>query len=207
MGGETTGEILERLLTTKGLSQRKLAMLSGVDRGYINALIKGKRQNISLKTARKLAQALEVSPEIFLAEEALAPRKESSEELLDRFRITLPESVPIFEEFTLHAGRPVEPKDYMPVVRDRARSRDLEGYIVRGSSLSPMVEDGDVIIIDRDRQIDTGDIVACLIDGHLHLARLRKIAEELYLENNHGRYKLEEAQVAAPVIEVRRKLK
>jgi len=123
MGGETTGEILERLLTTKGLSQRKLAMLSGVDRGYINALIKGKRQNISQKTARKLAQALEVSPEIFLAEEALAPRKESPEELLDRFRITLPESVPIFEEFTLHAGRPVEPMDYVPVVRDQAKGR------------------------------------------------------------------------------------
>ena len=207
MGGETTGEILKRLLSSKGLSQRKLAILSGVDRGYINALINGKRQNISQRIARKLAQPLEISPEIFFTEKTVIPRKESHEEALERFRITLPESVPIYEELTFHAGRPVEPTDYIPIARDQARGKRLEGYIVRGHSLSPQIEDGDTIIIDRDSQIEHGDIVAALVNGELHLARLRRIADEFFLENNDGRIKLEDSQVAAPVIEVRRRLK
>ena len=39
------------------------------------------------------------------------------------------------------------------------------------------------------------------------IARLRKVADELYLENNQGRFKFEESEVAASVIEVIRRLK
>ncbi|MDH5696847.1 MAG: S24 family peptidase, partial [Dehalococcoidia bacterium] len=80
-------------------------------------------------------------------------------------------------------------------------------YIARGDCLEPEISDGNIIIIDRDGQIEHGDIVACLVKDELHLARLKKIAGEIYLENNHGRMKLEECQVVAPVIQVRRDLK
>lgn len=206
MEEETVGELLKRLLSQKGMSQRKLANLSGVDRGYINSLVKGRRGSITLRIARKLASALDESPEIFLRSTTYQP-KESHEDLLERYRITMPASVPIYEELALHAGEPVEPLDYVPVPREQARGKRLEAYIARGHCLEPEVKDGNIIIIDRDGEIDTGDIVACLVQGELRLARLRKIADELYLENNERRIKLEEAQVAAPVIEVRRKLK
>ncbi|MFA4917133.1 MAG: S24 family peptidase, partial [Syntrophales bacterium] len=65
----------------------------------------------------------------------------------------------------------------------------------------------DIIIVDREGQIDNGDIVACLIDGELHLARLRKVADELWLENNNRKYRFQECQVAATVIEVIKRLK
>jgi len=45
------------------------------------------------------------------------------------------------------------------------------------------------------------------MNDELHIARLRKIADELWLENNDGRYRFQECQVAAPVIEVIKKAK
>ena len=204
--GEKIGALIKRLREEKGLSQRQLATLSGVDRGYINQLEAGRGGSISLRTARKLAAALEKPPEIFL-QDLTTQHPETPHELLERIRINLPESVPIYEDFTLHAGRPTEAIDYIPVVRDQARGKDLEGYVVHGECLEPEINDGDIIIIDRDGQIEHGNIVACLIQGELHLARLRKVADELFLENNERRIKLEEAQITAPVIEVRRRLK
>jgi repressor LexA len=202
---ESVGDIIKRLREEKGISQRQLAALSDVDRGYINQLEAGKGGSISLRTARKLAAALEVPPDIFLKGQAV--HLETPQEILQRFNLVLPESVPIYEEFPFHAGEPVEPVEYVSVAKEFTRHKNLEGYIVRGSCLSPIIEDKDIIIIDRDAEVKIGDIVACLVEGVMHLARLKRVTDELYLENNHHRMKLEEAQVAAPVVEIRRRLK
>lgn len=66
---EQTGELIKRFRELRGLSQRKLAELSGVDRGYINQLEKGRGGSISLRVARALAESLEILPEIFLRTE------------------------------------------------------------------------------------------------------------------------------------------
>lgn len=70
---ESIGDIIKRLREEKGLSQRQLATLSNVDRGYINQLEAGKGGSISLRTARKLAAALEVPPDVFLKGQAGRP--------------------------------------------------------------------------------------------------------------------------------------
>ncbi len=61
--------------------------------------------------------------------------------------------------------------------------------------------------MDRRSDVKSGDIVACLIDEAVHIGRLKKIGEDLWLENNHGRFKLESAEIVAKVIEVNRRLK
>jgi len=212
---ENIGEIIRRVRKSKDLSQRKLSDLSGVDRAYICQLEAGKAGSITLVTARKLAQGLGVSPSIFLGSggelQKEAPtiiyRQETPEDILERLRVAISSTVPIYEDYPFHAGSPVEPIDHVAIVRNRARGKNLEGYVARGNCLEPDIKDGYIIIVDRDGQIDNGDIVAALVDGELYLARLRRIADEVYLENNNGRIKLEDCQVAAPVIEVRRKLK
>ena len=47
-----------------------------------------------------------------------------------------------------------------------------------------------------------GDIVAALVDGEL-----RRVADEMWLENGDSRIRLDDCQAAAPVIEVIRRLK
>ncbi len=83
----------------------------------------------------------------------------------------------------------------------------MEAYIVAGNCLEPEIADKDVVIIDRERQIEVGDIIACLYKNEMHLGKLRKIADKLFIENSHGRIALEECPIAAPVIEVVRRLK
>lgn len=210
------GEKLRELRKNKGWTQEEVAKRTSLGRGYIAQLERNIVARPSADTFLKIAQAFNINErELYQAAGYISRegrgvyqvRKETTEELLDRFRITLPEEVPIYEEFTLHAGKPVVPIDYIPISRQTAKGRRLEAYITRGNCLTPEIQDGNIVVIDREGPIDEGDIVACVVGDELHIARLRKIAGELYLENNHGRYKLSEALIAAPVIEVRRKLK
>lgn len=210
----TLGQKIKELRTQRDWTQNELAKRTNLGRGYLAQLEANIVAKPSADTFLKLARAFNIRPEeLYQAAgyikdaRGISQQKETPHELLERVRITLPESVPIYEEFTLHAGRPIEAIDYIPVVRDQARGKNLEGYIVHGKCLEPEINDGDIIIIDRDGQIEHGNIVACLVQGELHLARLRKIADELFLESNERRIKLDEAQIAAPVIEVRRRLK
>jgi len=206
---------LKELRAEREWTQLELAKRSGLDRGYIaNLEIDGVGKPAG-EVFIKLARAFNIRPEelyqaagyIIDTNVLLRVHKETPEDILDRLRVSISSTVPVYEDFPFHAGSPVEPVDHVPIVKERARGRNLEGYIARGNCLEPEISNGNIIIVDRDGQIDNGDIVAALVDDMLHLGRLRKIADELWLESNHGRFKLEEAQVAAPIIEVRRKLK
>ena len=63
------------------------------------------------------------------------------------------------------------------------------------------------MVIYRERAIEVNDIVAVLHQGEMHLGRLKKAADEFFLENSHGQIRLKDCPVAAPVIQVVRKLK
>lgn len=194
---------LDKLMREKRISQSELARMSGVDRSNINQILKGKTIP-KVATVAALAQALGIKASVLMGETELI---EDAEQILERLRLASPMSVPVVRDFPMPAGEAAEPLDYVYLSRTRASRKALEAYIVRGTCLSPSIEDKDVIIIDRERQIDVGDIVACLYNGELHLGRLKKIADELYIENSHGRIKLTDCPVAAPVIEVVRRLK
>jgi transcriptional regulator with XRE-family HTH domain len=208
------GQKIKELRSERGWTQNELAQKSGVDRGALASIETGKAKHPKTANLLKLARAFNIRPEeLYQAAGYIQDagtvyqRPETPEELLQRFNIALPSSVPIYEEFPFHAGEPVEPVEYLPIVKDRTRKRNLEGYIVRGECLTPEIQDKDIIIIDRDAEIQIGDIVACMVNSVIHLARLRRIGGELFLENNTHRMRLEEATIAAPVIEVRRRLK
>ena len=209
------GTKLRELRAERGWTQNELAKRSGVARTNLASIETGKVMKPATETILKLARAFNINERElyhaagYILDTSVLVRlgKESSEDILERLRIIIPYTVPIYEDFPFHAGSPVEPVDHVAMVRDRAKGRKLEGYIVHGNCLEPEISDNNIIIVDRDGQIDNGDIVAALVDGELYLARLRKIAGEVYLENNDGRIKLEECQIAAPVIEVRKRLK
>ena len=56
---------LRKYRIQKGFSQEKLAELSGLHRTYIGG-IEGRTRNVSLRTIEKLANVLEISPDILL---------------------------------------------------------------------------------------------------------------------------------------------
>lgn len=203
------GYHIRKLREVHRLTQAELANRSGLKRSHISRIEKGAYQSCKQDTFGRLARGLSMTTSN-LSQEIYGisiPRQETSEDILERLRLAHPVSVPVYTEFPFHAGEPVEPVDYVYRARTRATRMNIEAYIVRGKCLEPIIQDQDIIVVDREGQIDTGGIVACLFQDTLHLGCLRKIADDLYLENNEGRIKFQECQVAAPVIEVIRRLK
>ena len=210
MEGINWGLKLNQILEERGITKAELAKKTGLSEPYLSRACKGHYRGVERSNFERIARALAMTPaqlsQELYGERSLLP-KETPDQILERFRTVLPATVPMYEDFPFHAGEPVEPMDYLAMVRDRVRGRNLEGYITRGKCLEPHIGDGDIIIVDRDGQVDIGNIVACLCGGELYLGRLRRIADELWLENNKDRIKLDACQVAAPVVEVRKRLK
>ena len=204
------GLYVKRLREERGMTQGELSRQSGVSRGHLSRIEIGSYKSCNYATLEKLAKGLNISlselSRIMKGRKSVI-RQETSEEILERLKLAQPVSIPVFRDFPFHAGQPVDPVFYVYRSRHEVAGKNIEGYLVHGQCLEPIIQDDDVIIVDRERAIDDGDVIACLIPEGMLIARLRKIAEELYLENNEGRIKLEEAQVAAPVIEVIRRLK
>jgi transcriptional regulator with XRE-family HTH domain len=61
------GEQVRNLIKAKGLSQEKLAELSGLHRNYIGGIERGER-NLSFLNLLRIARALEISPSELLKE-------------------------------------------------------------------------------------------------------------------------------------------
>jgi len=211
----TLAHKLKELRIQKGWTQREVARLSGLDRRYISYLEQPHRAGKpSADALLKLARAFNIRPEeLYQAAgyinqvEDIQPRPETPEEILERLKSATPVAIPIYADFPFHAGNSVVPIDFVYRVRPKTIGKHLEGYQVYGNCLEPEISDGDIIIVDRIGTIDNSDIIAYLIDDQLCVARLRKVADELWLENNLGKIKFKDCQITAPVVEVRRRLK
>lgn len=204
------GYYIKALRESKGMTQGELAAKTGLSRSHISRIETGAYKYSSQDTFQRLATGFGLSPNELTEVTHNRPipiHQETPEEILNKLKLATPVSIPVYTDFPFHAGDAVEPVDYVYRARPKTISKNIEGYIVYGRCLEPEVSSGNIIIIDRQGEINNGDIVACLVDNELHIARLRKIADELWLENNAGRTRLEDCQVAAPVIEVIRRLK
>jgi len=206
MEPEDIGKLIESERVKQKLSKVKLSQLSGVSRQEIAALEKGIR---GIKTSTdvlvKIFNALNIPIDSFA--DVIGYNYEAKN-LPDKNRVSV-SMVPVYTDFPFHAGSDAHPisYEYSHYAQVKPSSKNIEGYIVHGNCLEPTVQDNDIIIVDRDGQIDNGDIVACLLDDELHIARLRKVADELWLENKYGKYKYQECQVIAPIIKIIRNIK
>ena len=69
------------------------------------------------------------------------------------------------------------------------------------------MKDRDIVVINRQAEVNNGDIAVVLVGGNIAVAQVRKVVGELWLENNRGRLPVEECQIIGVVTEVIRKLK
>jgi transcriptional regulator with XRE-family HTH domain len=207
---ENWGFAIKKLRIEKGLTQTKLAELCGLTRSIISRIELGHVKTTNQYTFANLAKGLGMTLDDLqeaITGKRLKSQSELPEQILERYRLVQPVSVPVYTDFPSHFNESTAPIDYIYLARTKTVRKTIEAYIAHGNCMNPQINDGDVVIVDREAAIDEGDIVICLIGDNIHTGKLRKIADELYLENNNGRYKFSECKVAAPVIEIIRKLK
>jgi SOS-response transcriptional repressors (RecA-mediated autopeptidases) len=189
-----------------GLTQEALALKAGFERSYVNQLERGKYKNITIQTARKLAEALGVSADELLGTESGdksgLPDK-SVADMLKTFtsdfadKLRRMEIVEIPVRGVIPAGNP-EVKEEIDLGVVRVPREVVEGKIDRvfalkigGESLSgDGLHYGDNVLIDPDAPIIDGKIYAVRIGGTEVLARhVYKENGHLRLESSNGEYK------------------
>jgi transcriptional regulator with XRE-family HTH domain len=195
---------IKEMREAKGWTQEELAQRSGLSRPHIAKIEAGGLKESYKSTVNKLARAFNLTPSELdrIISGVIQQRPETPEDLWERLRLASPVSVPVYEDFGLHAPGGQDLVEYVYRARTKMpKSANIEGFIVHGKCLEPEISDGNVVIVDRDAAMDPGDIIACIVDGRLHIGRLRQIAGELWLENNDGRYPFKDCHPVAKVIE------
>lgn len=140
------------------MSQEELAGLLGyASRSSINKIEKG-INDISQSKIKAFAEALHTTAAYLMG--------------LDERELSVPEStgglwVPVLGK--VQAGVPVEAIeeiiDYEEITMDMASQGDHFGLVVRGDSMEPKFSDGDVIIVRKQNDVESGDIAVVLVNG------------------------------------------
>jgi phage repressor protein C with HTH and peptisase S24 domain len=201
---------LSNLLTEarkkKKMSKVALAKKSGVSRTNIYLLEKGERgQRPTADTLIKLANALETSAKPFLEaagarfEEPVAPVGKTED--WEKHAVEGFIKVNVYPDYVrAHAGDGLNVIDYISVKKPSGLPYNIKAYRVNGDCLEPELHDGDYVIVDHDRQIDNGDKVVCICDDQVHVAKLKIIGGEFWLENRYATRKMTDCQGIAKVI-------
>ena len=193
------GENIRGLRLEYGLTQEELARRARVDRSYISQLENNKIIKPSYDVLNRIAETLHVP--IGYLTVGRRPPPESPEDIVERLRLATPVRIPIYDQFPIHlGGEETEPLDYIYLPRFEFAGREIQGYLCEGTYLEPHIHDGDTIIVDRNANIDVGNIVAFLFEKKMHVASLRLIGGEQFLENSDQRVPLDGCRVLAKVI-------
>ena len=171
-------EKLIRLKARQGLTTEALSERSGVPIGTINKLLNGETRNPTARTLRNLAEALRCPYETLLGDAALPGNILSIET----------RRVPLLG--AIAAGRPIyadEEQDCY-IACDAALHCDFALRIQGDSMTGARLNDGDVVFIRSQPDVENGEIAAVVIDGEATLKRVYHLKNGLQLLSENSKY-------------------
>nr|DAH37258.1 MAG TPA: Repressor protein CI [Caudoviricetes sp.] len=173
-------EHLKKIREAKGLLQKDVATVLGVDRTTYVKYERGDsdpgKDNIV-----KLANFFGVSTDYILEHEnKLATAKKGVE-------------IPVLGKVV--AGIPIdaieEIIDYEEITPEMASQGEHFGLTVKGDSMEPKFSDGDVVIVRKQSDVDTGDIAVVLVNGNeATLKKLKKRPDGIMLIPTNPQYEV-----------------
>lgn len=164
----------------------------------------------SQKTQKEIATAIEVSPQTFntWCQGIAIPRMGKVQRLADYFNIgksdliddkltaisSTSHAVIINVLGRVAAGIPIEAIediiDTEEITEEMARTGIFFGLQIHGDSMEPRIMDGDVVIVRKQDDAESGDIVIATVNGdEATCKRLRKYRDGIELIANNPTYK------------------
>lgn len=162
------------------------------------------------KTQKEVADAISVSPQTFntWCQGIALPRMSKVQKLADYFHVersdliddrsfqpnhTYHKGVVINVYGDIIAGIPLEKiKDIIDteeIPESMARTGDFFGLQIKGDSMDPKISNGDVVIVRRQDNAETGDVVIATVNGDKAACkRLRKYRDGIELISNNPSY-------------------
>lgn len=164
--------LLRSLLRDSGLTQRKLAVKAGIDRGNLNRLLNGKRDNVTLGTIKLLAKALNVNPAIFLEEKPVAVKTiQPFNEMALQVMKSMPVGIPLYSDFKPNFVAQT-PETYLYYRPESIKNKKWSAFRVHRNYFSIWIMDNDTIIIDEGADLEPGNIVVYIFKGEVNCGKL-----------------------------------
>lgn len=175
-------DILARLKTENGLTTDQLSHLSGVPKGTLNKLLNGETRNPRGDTLKKIAAALNCTADVFYGHGAPLQLRNAADILpLSRRSIPMPGEIA--------AGRPLYMEEQYEIIScDESLHCDF-ALKVRGDSMTgARINDGDIVFIRQQDDVDDGEIAAVILDDQITLKRIFHIKDGLQLLSMNDKY-------------------
>lgn len=195
------GEKIRRIRQKLGITQRELAQRLNVEQATISHYEQGKRA-VSLDMLSKIAQALGVPLKVFFEDCEIEPT-----ELLQARKM-----IPVFD-INVAAGNGIFPDTAYAVKFIPADYVDADcAFIVHGRSMSPEVEDGDIVLVKHVpvSDITQGEMVVCILGNSYLLKRFYRRNQNIVLVSSNEEYGVifvdgtERFEIVGRVVEIRR---
>ena len=163
---------LKKLREQKGLSQAKLAKLLGYAPSTIGMWESGQREP-DYETLEIIAHFFNVNMEVLLSGK-LSPTK-----------------IPVLG--VVRAGIPMDAVehiiDYEEIAPEMARHGEYFALQIKGDSMEPKFSEGDVAIVRKQSDVDSGDIAIVLINGNdATIKKVQKFEGGMHLIPSNSTY-------------------
>ena len=206
-------EVFDRLCKEKGVTAYQVAKETGVSTATLSSWKVG-RYTPKAEKIKKLADYFGVSPEYFhigkepktininrsavmgAIDQVLAATdadKKAISTILASVNASEPKSVRIPVLGRIAAGIPLEMiediVDWEEVDAETAKQGEIFALQIKGNSMEPRIVDGDVVILHRQEDAESGDIVIATVNGNeATCKRLRKYKDGIELIPNNPAY-------------------
>jgi len=168
---KTLGERLKEARLSKGFTLEELAKKVRTSKQTISRYEKGEIKNIPYEKIETIAIVLGIDPySLFTWEQATNSLENSINQnnsivMLNDVKLY---NAPLFESVSAGFGVTAvnEIVGYIPVIIcSDDEAADTICIKVKGDSMSPKIEDGDIIQVRKQTSVDSGDIAVVLLDG------------------------------------------
>ena len=187
---ETFCKNLSRILKERKMTQRDFAKAVGVSAATANEWLKGKKMPL-MGRIDTICSVLSIDRSDLMA----APAPPAAQPPTAPYRAPLDGlhgvKIPILGRVV--AGLPAyadqEILGYDEITKERAQTGEFFSLIVRGDSMEPLFLEGDHVIVERQPDVDSGDVAIVGVDGEdATIKRVQKVEGGIILQPENRSY-------------------
>lgn len=146
---------IKEAIEERGISYQALQKKSGIPKSAIQRYASGDTEKLPIDRVIKIANALSISPGYLMGWE------DSKREKTQGIKIPVLGSVV--------AGIPIEAIeeiiDYEEISEQLAKTGEFFALQIKGDSMEPRMYDGDVVIVKKQEEVNSGDVAIVLVNG------------------------------------------
>lgn len=150
------GTRIKQARINAGFSVEELAKKIGKNRATIYRYESGEIADLPTTILEPLAKALGTTPAQLMGWEPEQPKEK-------------PKGVKIPVLGSVAAGVPItaisDIEDYEEITEEMARQGEYFALKIKGDSMSPIIRNGNIVIVRKQAYIDTGDVAVVLVNG------------------------------------------